>query len=106
VTGGAPSRGDARAVDPGIEASELAGRVRLTLRGLAQAEGSTLREAADDLVRRVLLIAMAFRASGIGPVSSECVLDIRLLDFVFELGEIAARGGDIRSRLFGTACAP
>ena len=46
--------------------SEVGGRVRLTLAGLTQAEGTTLQEAADDLVRRVLLIAMAFRASGIG----------------------------------------
>ena len=63
-------------------------------------EGATLQEAADDLVRRVLLIAMAFRSSGIGPVNSECPSDVALLDFVFELGEIAARGDDIRTRLF------
>jgi hypothetical protein len=49
----------------------------------------------------VLLLAMALRSSGIGPVSSECPSDVALLDFVFELGEIAARGGDIRPRLFG-----
>ena len=88
-------------VDPRIDVSDVGGRVRLTLTGLAQAEGTTLQAAADDLVRRVLRIAMACRASGIGPVSSECPLDPVLLDFVFALGEIAARGGDIRPRLFG-----
>jgi hypothetical protein len=86
---------------PRLELTEVAGGVRLTLRGLAQAEGATLQEAADDLVRRVLQIATAFRSGGIGPVSSECPLDSALLDLVFELGEIAARDGDIRPRLFG-----
>jgi hypothetical protein len=79
--------------------SELGGRVRLTLGGLA-AEGATLQEAADELVRRVLVMAMAFRSSGIGPVSSECCVDVALLDYVVELGELAARGCDIRPRLF------
>jgi hypothetical protein len=31
----------------------------------------------------------------------ECPLDIALLDFVFEVGEIAERGGDVRARIFG-----
>jgi hypothetical protein len=85
---------------PPLDVAEVGGRVRLTLRGLSHAEGASLQEAADELVRRVLLIAMAFRTSGIGPVNSECPLDLALLDFVVELGEIAARGGDIRPRLF------
>jgi hypothetical protein len=85
---------------PPLDVSEIGGRVRLTLRGLSHGEGETLQEAAGDLVRRVLLIAMAFRASGIGSMTSECHLDITLVDFVLELGEIAARGDDIRPRLF------
>jgi hypothetical protein len=51
-------------------------------------------------VRRVLVIAMALRASDIGPVSSECSPDLALFDFVFEVGELAAHGGNIRARLF------
>ena len=86
---------------PPLDVFEAGSRVRLTLRGLAHGEGESLQEAADDLVRRLLLIAMAFRATGVGRITSECRLDVALLDFVFELGEIAARGGDIRSRLFG-----
>ena len=85
---------------PALDVSEDGGRVRLTLRGLSHAEGATLQEAADELVRHVLLIAMAFRTSGIGPINSECRPDPALLDFIWELGEIAARGGDIRPRLF------
>jgi hypothetical protein len=91
---------------PPLRVSEVGGRVRLTLSGLGAGEGASLQEAADELVRRVLLIAMAFRASGIGPVNSECPLDLSLLDFVLELGEIAARGGDIRPRLFGNDLEP
>ena len=86
---------------PPLDVSETGDRVRLTLRGLTHGEGATLQEAADDLVHRVLLVAMAFRASGVGRVTSESRLDVALLEFVLELGEIAAHGGDIRSRLFG-----
>jgi hypothetical protein len=86
---------------PRLDVSEVGGRVRLTLGGLAQGEGVTLQEAGDALAHRVLVIAMAFRASGVGAVSSECPLDVALLDFVFEVGELAARGGDVRARLFG-----
>jgi hypothetical protein len=32
--------------------------------------------------------------------------DVGLLDFVYELGEIAARGDDIRPRLFGAERTP
>jgi hypothetical protein len=56
--------------------------------------------------RCVLVIAMAFRASGIGPISPECCADMALLELVYELGEIAARGEDRRDRLFGPAPTP
>jgi hypothetical protein len=56
---------------PRLDMFEVDGRVRLTLGGLTQAEGTTLQEVADDVVRRVLLIAMTFRATGIGTISSE-----------------------------------
>ena len=88
---------------PPLQVSETDGRVRLTLGALAQGEGASLQEAADELVRRVLVVVMAFRASGIGPISPECCADVALLDLVYELGEIAARGEDIRERLFGAA---
>ena len=45
---------------------------------------------------------MAFRSSGIGPVSSEVPLpDLAMLEFLYELGQIAAADGDSRERLFG-----
>lgn len=94
------------AATPELSVYEVGGRVGLALGGLARAEGATLQEAADEVVRRVLVVAMAFRASGIGPVNSECPRDLALLDLVWELGEIAARGDDIRPRLFGGGQAP
>jgi hypothetical protein len=49
----------------------------------------------------VLTLVMAFRSSGIGPISSEGPRpDRAMLEFRYELGELAAAGGDIRARLF------
>jgi hypothetical protein len=80
--------------------SEVGGRVRLSLVGFSHAEGATLQEAADELVRRMLLIAMAFRTDGIGkPYAYQP--DPDALQFIWELGEMAARGEDIRGLLFG-----
>jgi hypothetical protein len=86
---------------PTLEVRQVAGRVRLLLGQLAYGDGATLQEAADDLVVRVLVLAMAFRSSGIGPASSESPSpDLAVLEFLYELGEIAAAGDDIRDRLF------
>jgi hypothetical protein len=86
---------------PTLEVRQVAGGVRLLLGQLAYGEGATLQEAADDLVARVLVLAMAFRSSGIGPVSGESPSpDLAVLEFLYELGEMASRGGDIRDRLF------
>jgi hypothetical protein len=86
---------------PTLSVVELDGRVRLALAGFGHAEGATLQEAADELVRRVLVIAMALRAGDVAPRSTECMVDPAQLAFVWELGLIAAAGGDVRGRLFG-----
>jgi hypothetical protein len=87
---------------PTPEVHQVAGRVRLLLGQLAHGEGATLQEAADDLVARVLLLVMALRSGGIGPLPHEgpCP-DLAMLEFLYHLGEIAGAGGDIRERLFG-----
>jgi hypothetical protein len=79
---------------------ERSGGVRLHLGSLAYGDGPSLQEAADDLVRRVLVIARAFRTSGFS-LSPEVVQDVAGLSFLCELDEIAAAGGDVRTRLFG-----
>ncbi len=89
------------AYTPSVSVVDIDGRVRLGLAGFGHADGATLQEAADELVRRVLVIAMAVRAGDVSPRSTECMVDPPQLAFIWELGRIAASGGDIRSRLFG-----
>jgi hypothetical protein len=62
--------------------------------------GRTLQEAADDLISRLLRLAMAARASGLRSPGELGAPDHRLFEFVWELGERAARGEDIRERVF------
>jgi hypothetical protein len=68
---------------------------------LARGDGLTLEDAADDLVQRLLVYAMAFRSIGLQFSTELGAPDLATMDFLYELGEIAAAGGDIRSRLFG-----
>jgi hypothetical protein len=86
---------------PTLRVEELADRVRLSLGGLLSADGATLQEAADELVRKMLVAVMALRAGGISGLSAVSRPDMTLAIFLWELGEIAAAGGDIRERLFG-----
>ena len=48
----------------------------------------------------MLVIGRAFRTSGIS-VSPETAHDVAALSFICELDDIAAAGGDVRTRLFG-----
>jgi hypothetical protein len=87
---------------PSLEVRQVAGQVRLLAGGLGCCgDGQTLQEAADDLIRQLLVVAMAFRSSGMGPFSSEVMPDLATMEFLYELSEIAASGGDIRARVFG-----
>jgi len=85
---------------PDLTIRETGGRVCLTLGGFAQGEGASLQEAADELIRRILVLASAFRSSGCS-ASSEVVADFEALSFLHELGELAAAGGDVRGLVFG-----
>jgi hypothetical protein len=84
---------------PALRIVEDTERVRLCLAGCVWATGPTLQDAADELVRKMLLLAMEVRSGGLS-FSSECPTDSKLFAFVWELGEICAAGGDIRGRLF------
>ena len=83
-----------------LTVQESPGRVRLCLGGLAHSDGPTLQDAADDLVQRLLSYSMALRASGFRPPAELGPPDLAAIDFLYELGEMAAAGGDIRGRLF------
>jgi hypothetical protein len=87
---------------PPLQIAEVGGAVRLGLAGFGYVEGATLQDAADELVRKLLVVVMAFRSGGGGRYNPEFAPDAATLDFLWELGEIAASGGDIRERLFGS----
>jgi hypothetical protein len=88
---------------PTLRVDEISGRVRLTLDRVCSGEGATLQDAADELVWKVLVAVMAFRNVGMGAFSALCRPDLELVGFLWELGTIAAAGGDIRERLFGSS---
>jgi hypothetical protein len=84
---------------PALTITEHGERVRLDLGGFARGEGASLQEAADDLVCSILRLVIAFRSSGFR-ATTEFRPDLETMDFLYELGEMAAAGGDIRSRVF------
>ena len=89
---------------PELSVREAGGRCRLCLGGQAQGQGATLQEAADDLIRRLLALAMSLRSQAGFRISPDVPgVDLRWFEFLYELGAIAARGEDIRERVFERA---
>jgi hypothetical protein len=88
---------------PTLRVDEIGGRVRFSLDGFFSVEGLTLHEAADELVSTMLVTLMAFRSSGISGLGVVCRPDMGVVGFLWELDRIAAAGGDIRERLFGSS---
>jgi hypothetical protein len=86
---------------PALELCETGSGCRLSLGGWAHGEGETLQHAADQLIARLLDISLRFRASGYRFARALGRPTMEELSFVWELGEIAARGGDIRQRVLG-----
>jgi hypothetical protein len=85
---------------PPLTITESGGFVCLQLGGFARGQGASLQEAADDLVHSILGVLLAIRSSGFS-ACTELQPDLDALNFFYELGEIAASGGDIRSHVFG-----
>jgi hypothetical protein len=90
---------------PSLRVTEANGRVRLWLDGLAFADGPTLQDAADGLVQKMLVMAMAMRAGQMCCSSSGLRPDPAVLDYLWRLSQAAAAGGDIRQLLFGPTTA-
>lgn len=59
-----------------------------------------MQEAGDDLIRGLLGLVFAVRSSGF-EASCEVRPDLETMDFLYELGELAGSGADIRRRVFG-----
>jgi hypothetical protein len=91
---------------PPLRLSEHACGCRLTLEGLTCGHGESLQEAADDLIARLQTVALAVRRGGMRAAPELGGPDHRLLEFVWQLGEVAARGEDIRAHVLGTAPQP
>jgi hypothetical protein len=65
------------------------------------AASSSTPACAGNAKQRLLSHAVAFRASAMRPPLELGPPDLATMDFLYQLGEIAAAGGDIRNRLFG-----
>ncbi|MBE2316075.1 hypothetical protein DVA67_008815 [Solirubrobacter sp. CPCC 204708] len=63
--------------------------------------GFSLQEAADDLIARLVGIALGARSSGLRNTIEVSPPDVNMLAFIADLGDLAARGEDIRPRVFG-----
>jgi hypothetical protein len=88
---------------PALSLHERGDSCRLSFGCYVYGEGRKLQEAADDLVARLLTLAFCLRSGSRLSVSPDGpALDVRWLAFLYELGELAASGNDIRERLFAT----
>lgn len=86
---------------PEVELRAEAGICRLSLVGVTYGNGATLQEASNDLLVRLFDMAVAFR-DGRHRVPMEAGRQwTEVMEFLWEIGEIAAQGGDIRGRVFG-----
>jgi hypothetical protein len=90
---------------PPLQVRETGGRCRLSLGGWIYGDGDTLHESADDLVARLLHMAECCRRSGFTACTELPPVDRGWLDFLWELGELAACGEDVRERVLGPSAA-
>lgn len=86
---------------PELHLRSEAGRCRLSLAGVTHGSGSTLQEASNDLMARLFDLALGLRRHGLRFTSEAGRPDPRVLSFLWEIGELAAAGGDIRHRVLG-----
>jgi hypothetical protein len=86
---------------PELRLDARAGRCRLTLIGVTYGNGATLQEAGNDLLVRLHDLAVGMRRGAYRPIAEAGGADLRVTGFLWEIGEITARGGDLRTRVFG-----
>ena len=88
---------------PELRVVESGKGCRLTLAGVASGSGATLQEAADDLVARLLVLAAGVRRGDLRIPSELGTPDVRVLEFLWTVGELADRGEDVREDVLGPA---
>ena len=91
------------AATPLLRTRAIAGGVRLELGAWSYGNGRTVQEAADDLVVRVIRQAAALRRDGLRFTSEMPPPDRALLDVLWDVSELAARGEDVRPVVFRPA---
>jgi hypothetical protein len=85
---------------PELRLETRADLCRLSLEGVTYGNGATLQEAGTDLLTRLFDLAMALRAGRLRPGVTGGP-DRRVLAYLWEIGELLARGGDLRQHVFG-----
>jgi hypothetical protein len=73
----------------------------LSLHGCVHGDGATLQEAADRLLYHVLAAATVLRESGLTCSRELGPVDLRWLEFLYDVGALATRGADARARVLG-----
>jgi hypothetical protein len=86
---------------PPLQLDSRSDRCHLTLEGVTYGNGETLQEAGNDLLVRLHDLALGLRRGDHRAATGVWRTDPRVYGFLWELGEIAARGGDLRERVFG-----
>lgn len=84
---------------PGLRIDTRGDQCHLVLAGVTYGNGHTLQEASNDLLVRVLDLALGLRAGY--RMTGEASADPRVADFLWEIGDLAIEGADIRSRVLG-----
>lgn len=86
---------------PELRLRSEAGRCYLSLVGVTDGSGATLQEAGNDLMARLFDLALGLRRHGLRFTSGAGRPDPLVLSFLWEIGELATAGEDIRRRVLG-----
>ena len=86
---------------PELRLQSLGEACRLSLVGVTYGNGATLQEAGNDLLTRLFDLGLAVREGRMRYSSDSGRPDQRVMDYLWEIGDLAARGGDLRDRVFG-----
>ncbi len=86
---------------PELRLQSLGDQCRLSLVGVTYGNGATLQEAGNDLLTRLFDLGLAVRGGSLRFGSESGRADPRVMDFLWEIGDLATRGGNLRDRVFG-----
>jgi hypothetical protein len=82
---------------PPLQLHPRTDRCQLSLEGVATGYGVTLQDAVNDLLVRLHDLGVGVHRGGLRLGH----LDPRVGDFLWEIGDVVTRGGDLRARVLG-----